>query len=95
MVTQERGPNAMARKIEAKIAELEGEKAAAPRADRRPINQNLHQLRNLLVQDAGWLSRGAAGLGRTPGQASLPTPRSELTTCSPKVGRGCWLLVPV
>lgn len=48
--TEERGPNAMARTIEARIAELEAEKAACrTREERRPINQHLHMLRDLLA----------------------------------------------
>jgi len=34
--------------IEARIAELEGEKSALPRRERRPINQQIHLLRDVL-----------------------------------------------
>ena len=44
----ETGPNRMAEMLEERIAELMLEKAALPQSERRPINQRLHQLRNLL-----------------------------------------------
>ena len=37
-----------ARQIEARICELELEKAMLPRRDRRPINQKIHLLRGVL-----------------------------------------------
>lgn len=40
--------NSIAADIEAKIVELEAEKDAVPRAERRPINRRLHSLRGLL-----------------------------------------------
>ena len=40
--------NDMAAEIEARIADLDLEKTAVPRAERRPINQQIHTLRNLL-----------------------------------------------
>lgn len=46
-----RGPTGMARYLEARIDELEGQKRECrSRDERRPINQTLHQLRDLL----GW-----------------------------------------
>ena len=45
-----RGPNGMARLLEARIAELEAQKLEClTRAERRPINQRMHQLRDLLA----------------------------------------------
>lgn len=40
--------NSIAADIEARIVELELEKAAVPRSERRPINQRLHMLRGVL-----------------------------------------------
>lgn len=47
--TEEGGPNGLALSLEASIAELELEKAAVRRSERRPINQRLHTLRSLLA----------------------------------------------
>ena len=44
-----KGPWGKARYLEGRIAELEGFKAMVPRAERRPINQQLHTLRELLA----------------------------------------------
>ena len=50
-----------ARYLEGRIAELEGFKAMVPRSDRRPINQQMHLLGDLLAwckTRAGYVSRG-------------------------------------
>lgn len=60
------GPTGMARVLEAKIAELQLERAAVPRSDRRPINQRLHTLRGLLT----WC-RSRAGYVETPEELGL------------------------
>jgi len=43
------GPNGMARACEDQIAELEAQKLTVPRSQRRPINQRLHAIRELLA----------------------------------------------
>lgn len=43
------GPTGMARACEDQIAELEAQKLTVPRSQRRPINQRLHAIRDLLA----------------------------------------------
>lgn len=43
-----KGPNLLARDLEARIAELKEQRAALPRSQRRPLNQRLHAAKQLL-----------------------------------------------
>jgi hypothetical protein len=61
------GPNGLARLCEDRIAELEAAKAACrSREERRPINQHLHTLRDMLR----WC-RSRAGYVETPRDLGL------------------------
>jgi hypothetical protein len=61
-----RGPNELARACEAQIAELEARKATLLRSERRPINQQLHTIRQLLA----WC-KTRAGYVETPEDLGL------------------------
>lgn len=61
-----RGPNALARVCEEQIAKLEAQRSALPRSERKPINQHLHTVRQLLA----WC-KTRAGYVETPADLGL------------------------
>lgn len=61
-----RGPNGMARLCEDQIAELLAERESLPRSERRPINQHLHTVRQMLA----WC-KTRAGYVETPQDLGL------------------------
>lgn len=61
-----KGPNGLARVCEEQIAALEARKAGLPRSERKPLNQHLHTLQQLLA----WC-KTRAGYVETPADLGL------------------------
>ena len=69
-----RGPNGMALLLEARLSELEAQKRECrTQAERRPINQALHQQRDLLR----WV-KPRAGYVETPADLGLDSDRASI-----------------